>query len=77
MYLQVMFLFGTENRNLIMFLPGNIILYKGEKCVKFPISFISVVKGNTIQSRVNHVDPLRRISFGRFNEHSRANTERD
>lgn len=49
MYLQVTFLSGTKNSNLIMFLSGNIMLYEGKKCVKFPISFISLVEGNTIQ----------------------------
>lgn len=56
-----------------MFLPGNIIFYERymKMCIK--ISFLSIVKGNTIQSRVNRVDPLCRTSFGRFNDHSHAN----
>lgn len=49
MYLQVTFLFGIKNRNLIMFSPGNITLYGGYvkmcKITDF-VLFLLLRKGN-------------------------------
>lgn len=57
MYLQVTFLSGIKNRNLIVFTGQYYALRRVRENVQDFVLFLLLRKDNAIQLRVNRVDP--------------------
>lgn len=73
MYLQVTFLSGTENRNLIRFLSGNITLYEWYvKMCKISFQLLKVTRYN--RELIKSI-PSAESRSADLNDRSRASTE--